>query len=190
MSSGTPEPQPASLYHIPRTNDIDLLLGLLVSSSADVPLMQRYDVAVRLRAFVPSYVYAALVSLAESVGGREALEGAASGTPPDDLRAQRRAGLVTGVILDVYGQIVDNIQALRREVPEYGFGEPPVVAVGANVSLLDLIRGVSKAISNYYRAETGRFLEKKDVKGFVYGSASLAVAILEPLRTTLSTLGC
>ena len=188
-SLGARGPQSTTSPHIPLTDDVDLLLGFLISSSTEIPLTQKYDDAVRLRDYIPGYVYAAFLTLAKSIGGMVTLEETVTRLQPDDPNVQRKIGLATAVVLDVYGQIVDNIQALKREMPEYEFSDPPILALSPTASLFDLIREISKTLSNYYRSETGKFLEKKDVRRFVFSSGYLAAAILDPLRTALSMLG-
>ena len=181
-------PGPQLLSQVPRTRDIDTLLGIMLTTNPAVPLRRKYDVAVRMKSYLPMYVYGSLLRIAMAVAGKEAVEAELAPGTDGSGEAVRGLGLARRILRDLYRRIAENLGRLREASPELGLGAPPALgdAWFDGKKLLDLVDALSGAISDYYLSEVAKW--ERDMLMFAYASGVLAAAIIDPIRALESKL--
>ena len=183
-------PGPQLLSQVPRTRDIDTLLGIMLTTNPAVPLRRKYDVAVRMKGYLPMYVYGSLLRIAMAVAGKEAVEAELAPGTDGSGEAVRGLGLARRILRDLYRRIAENLERLREASPELGLKSPPALddTWFDGKSLPDLVDALSEAISDYYISEVAKWEKALDMLMFAYASGVLAAAIIDPIRALESKL--
>ena len=183
-------PSPILLSQVPRTRDIDVLIGVMLTTNPAVPLRRKYDVAVRMKNYLPMYVYASLLRIAMAVAGKEAVEAELAPGAGGSEEAVRGLGLARRILRDLYRRIAENLERLKEASPELDLKSPPALddAWFDGKKLLDLVDALSEAISDYYISEVAKWERERDMLMFAYASGVLAAAIIDPIRAVESKL--
>mgnify|MGYP001773227624 CR=1 FL=1 len=183
-------PNPMLLSQVPRTRDMDVLVGILLTTNPAVPLRRKWDAAVRMESYLPAYVYGSLLRIAMAVAGKEAVEAEALGEGREEGEPAASLALAKRILRDLYEDMVRNVELARKMSPELNLDAPPALDdVWSDArGLLENVKAMSRAISDYYVSQVVKWEKAKDLLMYVYASARLAAAIVDPIRAYMSAL--
>ena len=183
-------PSPMLLSQVARTRDIDVLVGVMLTTSPAVPLRRKYDVAVRMKGYLPAYVYGSLLRIAMAVAGKEAVEAEALGEGREEGEPAASLTLAKRILRDLYEDIARNIELARGASPELGLDAPPALnEVWSDAkTVLENVKSMYRAISDYYISQVLKWEKALDMLMFAYASGVLAAAIIDPIRAVESKL--
>ena len=183
-------PNPMLLSQVPRTRDIDVLIGVMLTTNPAVPLRRKYDVAVRMKGYLPAYVYGSLLRIAMAVAGKEAVEAEALGEGREEGEPAASLALAKRILRDLYEDMVRNVELARKMSPELNLDAPPALDdVWSDArTMLENVKSMSRAISDYYITQVLKWERARDMLMFAYASGVLAAAIIDPIRAVESKL--
>ena len=161
----------------------------MLTTNPAVPLRRKYDVAVRMKGYLPMYVYGSLLRIAMAVAGKEAVEAEALKLGAEGESAAGLA-LAKRILRDLYEDIVRNVELARKTSPELGLDAPPAPdGVWSDAkTVLENVESMSRAISDYYLSQVVKWEKSLDMLMFAHVSGVLAAAIVDPIRALESKL--